>query len=326
MNFNCIGFLFCFFSITAAAGLQANREPDFNEYHEQIVEAEKLIADEKFKEALIIYDQVFMTYDFIFSRDYKIAAQLAFYIDERKSAFQYIKEGITGGWKLKDLKKNKTLAPLQDDPEWKIIEEAYDSLYNQYLTRIDQNIREKVQLMFKNDQKEAIGALFRIGDKAQEKYATKKFAPHSETQINELILILENQGYPGEKLIGNNYWMSTIIGHHNSITQAYVKRDTLYNFIKPKLICAIDKGQISPYEFALIDDWQKAVVSDRTEPGYGFLISPNDSTLSNTDELRHAIGLRPVALRNKLIDIENKTGINLYLPDWVKGKIIIQNK
>ena len=40
------------------------------------------------------------------------------------------------------------------------------------------------------------------------------------------------------------------------------------------------------------------------------------------DELRHAIGLRPVALRNKLIDIESKTGINLFLPDWVKGKII----
>jgi len=34
----------------------------------------------------------------------------------------------------------------------------------------------------------------------------------------------------------------------------------------------------------------------------------------------------PVALRNKLIDVENKTGINFYLPDWVKGKIIIENK
>jgi len=192
--------------------------------------------------------------------------------------------------------------------------------------RIDESLREKVQLMFKKDQKEALGALFRIGDKAQEKYAIKKFAPHSEAQIKELIIILENQGYPGEQLIGNDYWMSTIIGHHNSITQEYAKKDTLYNFIKPKLIRAIDKGQISPYEFALFDDWQKAVVSDRTEPGYGFLNSPVQSTLLKTDELRQAIGLRPVALRNKLIDVENKTGINFYLPDWVKGKIMIENK
>lgn len=326
MKFNCFTFLICFISITALADFQANRDQDYHEYHMRIEGAEKLISDEKFKEALNIYDQVFIAYDFIFSRDYKIAAQLALYIDERQRAFQYIKGGIAAGWNLKKLKKNKFLAPLQDDPEWKTIEEEYDSLYNQYLARIDQNIREKVRLLFKKDQRKALGALFRIGDKAQEKYATKKFAPHSEIQFEELSIILENKGYPGEQHIGNNYWMATIISHHNSITQEYVKSDTLYNFIKPKLIQAIYKGQMSPYEFALVDDWQKAVSSDRTEPGYGYINPPNQSTLSKTNELRQVIGLRLVELRNKLIDVEYRTGINFYLPDWIEGKILIECK
>jgi len=88
MNLNYFTFLFCFISITAIADLITDRDQDYQEYHKQIVEAEKLIGDEKFKEALNIYDQVFMTYDFVFSRDYKIAAQLALYIDERQKAFQ----------------------------------------------------------------------------------------------------------------------------------------------------------------------------------------------------------------------------------------------
>ncbi len=324
MKFNCLTFLFYFLSIAVLANLQANRDQDYHKYHMQIVEAEKLMGDEKFKEALNIYDQVFLDYDFIFLRDYKIAAQVAFYINEKKKAFQYIKEGITAGWNLKELKKNKFLEPLQDDAEWKTIEQEYDSLYNQYLVRIDQNIREEVQLMFKKDQRKAIGALFRIGNKSQERYGTKKFAPHSENQMFELIDILNNDDYPGEKIIGNDFWMSTIIGHHNSISYEYVMKDTLYNFIKPKLIRAIENGEMSPYEFALIDDWQKAVSSDRRESGYGYLNSPNQSTLSKTNELRKVIGLRSVELRNKLVDVEKKTGMNFYLPNWIKGKINVE--
>ena len=178
--------------------------------------------------------------------------------------------------------------------------------------------------MFKKDQGKALGALFRIGDKAQEKYAMKKFAPHSEIQMTKLIKILENQGYPGERLIGNDYWMSTIISHHNSISKSYAQKDTLYSFIKPMLYQAIKEGQISPYEYAMIDDWYIAVSTNRTESGYGFLNLPDQATLSETNLLRHRIGLRSIALRNKLVEVENYTGMNFYLPDWVEGIIEVE--
>ena len=314
----------CLITIVAFTGFQANENLEYEDYHKQIIEAEKFLSEEQFAKALVQYEQVFETYDFVFLRDFKVASQLALYLNDTTKAFKYLKEGISAGWELKDLKKNEFIKELQKDPKWMTIEQSYGNLHSQYQTRIDQKLRETVHQMFKQDQKKAMGALFRVGNKAQEKYGTKKFAPHSENQMVKLIEILNNDGYPGEKIIGNDFWMSTIISHHNSISLEYSSKDTVYNFIKPALISAISKGEMSPYEFALVDDWQKAVATKRTVPGYGFLISPKDSTLQETDQLRHKIGLRSIALRNTLIEVEEKTGMNFYLPDWIKGKIDIE--
>ncbi|MDT0553775.1 hypothetical protein [Urechidicola vernalis] len=316
--------IYCLIAIIAFSSFNTYENSDYIEYHKQITKAEKFLSEQQFVKALITYEQVFKHYEFVFLRDYKVASQLAFYLGDKKKAFDFIKMGIAAGWELKDLKKNNFLKSLQNNPEWSTIIQSYDNLRSSYERRIDWSLREHVHLMFKKDQKKALGALFRIGNKAQEKYGTMKFAPHSENQMLELIDILNNQGYPGEKLIGNDFWMSTIISHHNSISLEYNKKDTLYVFIKPKLVTAIEKGNISPYEFALIDDWQIAVSSKRTMPGYGFLQSPVDSTLSKTNQLRQKIGLRTINIRNKLVTIERNTGMNFYLPDWVNGSIKIE--
>ena len=322
MNFKL--FIFYLISTITFTGLQFNEDPDYLEYHKHITEAEQLLSEEKFGDALFRYEKIFKVYDFVFLRDIKVASQLAFYLDEKGKAFDYIKMGLAAGWELKALRKNQFLKPLHNDPEWKTIEQSYKQLRLQYAMRIDSVLLEKVHLMFKKDQKKALGALFRIGNKSQERYGTMKFAPHSENQMSKLIEILNQDGYPGEKIIGNDFWMSTIISHHNSISLEYARKDTIYDFIMPKLIRAIENGEMSPYEFALADDWQKAVVSDRAVPGYGFLIPPKKSTLSETNQLRQKIGLRSIELRNKLVDLESKTGMNFYLPDWIKGKIKIE--
>ena len=288
---------------------------DHWKYHEQINKAEIRISNKEFDKALDLYEEVFNAYDHIFLKDHEIAAQLAFYTGDQEKALEYIKAGIVTGWDLKSIKKHKYLSPLQDHPKWENIEAAYLVLHNDYLKRIDRSTRELVHEMFKKDQRKALGALFRIGDKAQENYALRKFAPHSESQIGNLIKILKDQGYPGEQLVGNNYWMSTIISHHNSITQKYIQADTLFTFIRPELIKAIGKGQMSPYEFALIEDWRITVASDGKDTGYGFLNPPKGSTLIQTDKMRQKIGLRTVELRNRLIDIEEETGMQFYLPD-----------
>lgn len=326
MKFNYLTFLYCIFPLFTLVCAANNENRDYLNYHKQVIEAESLIVQEKYREALSSYEKVFSTYEFVFLRDYQVATQLALSLNEKQKVLCFLKEGITAGWELKEIKKNSFLAPVRDYSEWKYIEKEYDSLRIMYLSGIDLPTRDSVHTMFKKDQSKALGALFRIGDKAQEKYGTKKFAPHSENQMAGLINILESQGYPGERLIGNDYWMSTILGHHNSISEDYTKKDTLYQYIRPALEKALASGEMSPYEFAMIDDWKIAVVSNRKAIGYGFLNPPLIKNLSETNALREKAGLRSVELRNKLVDIENKTGMNFYLPDWVQGKIIVEQK
>ncbi|WP_146140098.1 hypothetical protein [Cecembia rubra] len=306
---------------------QIDETKDYLQYHKQIIEAEKLIGEENFKAALSQYENVFDTYEFVFLRDYQVAAQLALFLNDKQKALHYVKEGISAGWELKAIKKNKYLSQLNNEPEWKSIVNDYDSLRKVHNESLNQPIRNKAKKMFSKDQRKAFGALLKIGDKAQQKYAERKFAPHSERQVFELIEILESAGYPGEKLIGNRYWISTILSHHNSISTEYVKKDTLYTFLKPRLFEALRNGQMSPYEYATIDDWHRTVVSDRKEPGYGFLIAPTKTSLSVTNELRQIIGLRPIEVRNKLVDVEQRTGMNFYLPGnpWVRGNIEIKD-
>jgi tetratricopeptide (TPR) repeat protein len=310
----------------APASAKANQ--NYGNYHQQVMEAEKLLADEKYPEALKVYESLFSNYDFIFLRDYQIVTQLALHLKNHQKALQYLKEGIKAGWDKKSVKKNGYLAPLWKNRQWKSIRKEYASLRNHYQEKLDKPVRKQVKKMFAKDQWQALGALFKFSPKGQDHYAEKKFGPHSKKQVEQLIIILDGKGYPGERLIGNSFWVATILTHHNSISKAYVQKDTLYEFLKPKLLTAISKGQMSPEEFALIDDWYRVVKFNGKEPAYGYLNALSQSELVQVNAVRKKIGLGTVETRNQLIDIEKRTGMNFYLPGnpWVQGKIMIKEK
>ena len=307
--------LFHFLSVFSSLVINAGEHQDYEIYHHQVIKAETLIASENYAEALLLYEQLFIDYDFIFLREYQIASQLAFYDGNIQKSLEYIKQGILSGWEIKSIKKNEYLTPLFKDEVWKLIEKEYPNLQAQYESKLNQNIREQVKKMYAKDQKKALKALLRLSSKSQDKYAENKFAPHSEQQMAEFSAILESNGYPGEKLIGNSTWMSTILSHHNSISTAYNVKDTIYPKLQPKLIEALKNGQMSPYEYVAIDDWYRTVRYDRKEVTYGILDPPSASNLSKTNELREKIFVRPYELRDELMAIEENTGMSLYLSD-----------
>ena len=296
----------------------------YGEYHLWTLEAETLITEERPEAALQVYEKIFSAYDFVFVRDYKVAAQLSFYVNEKEQGYQYIRQAIKAGWSLKSIKRNKYIRNALTKSEWENLQNIYSAQRKEYEAQLNPTLKEEVRNLFKKDQRMALGAFLRIGDKAQQRYTISKFAPHSEQQMVKLLAILEKYGYPGEQRIGNNYWVSTIISHHNSIEPGYVQKDTLFKAMQPLLVQALQRGELSPYEFALMEDWRKAVAFARKELGYGFLYPPRTKTLNQTNQLRQKIGLRSIELRNKLVEVEEKTGMDFYLPDWVKGKIDIQ--
>ncbi len=305
-----LGILICLTNV-----IRATEKLDYTIYHKRIIAAEVLITSENYLEAIAVYEELFDHYEFIFLRDYKIATQLALFLNDEQKAKKFLLKGIASGWQIKSIKKNTYLKPLLKGEEWKSIKKEYHDLKKKYDSKLNKKIQEQVKKMYTKDQNKAFMALFRFSSKAQDKYAENKFAPHSENQMDDFSQIIQTYGYPGEKLIGNSYWMSTILSHHNSISTVYTAKDSLYPNLKPNLKEALKNGQISPYEFLGIDDWYLTVKYNRTKPSYGMLDAPTASSLSKTNELRKNIYARPYEVRVALIDIQKKTGMNFYLLD-----------
>lgn len=303
----------------------ADKNQAYEKYHQQVIEVEQLIALEKYQAALFLLDELITSYDFVFLREYQIATQLALFSKDISKAKEYLEKGILAGWGIKSIKKNNFLKKLPKE-DWLAIKKKYKQLNKQYKTTLNSTVRKQVKQLFSKDQWKAIGALFTFSSDSQDRYAERKFAPHSEVQMATLANILETHGYPGERLIGNNLWMSTILNHHNSISKAYNEKDTLYLNLQPQLKQAIKNGQISPYDFALMEDWYLLTKTSRTTSFYGIVAAPTQTELATTNELRKAIFLRSVELRNNLVDIQHKTGIDFSLPGepWIDGKIVIE--
>lgn len=273
------------------------------------------------------YDSLFNHFEFVFLRDCKVATQLCAFEQNSRLGMRFLRLGVLNGWTLKSIDKDEKLSFFKEDSQWGDIQSNYDSLHSSYFKGINISLKQQVHEMYKKDQKKALGALFRIGQKAQDKYAEKEFAPHSEKQLYQLNDIFEQYGYPCDRLIGNSWWVSVILSHHNSISENYNSKDTLYTYLKPKLTDALENGEVSPYTLATIEDWRTAALNKHNLTSYGFLGAiPNDSVLEEVNKNRADIGIRSIELRNKLIDIEKVTGLNLYLPrDWQKEKITIAN-
>lgn len=307
---------------------KSNAQENYLNYHSKVIECEQLIVKGKYSSAINMFDSLFKQFDFLFLRDIKVATELSAFEKDYKSGMKFTRLGVKAGWTLESINKNDNLRSLREQPEWARIMSTYDSLHKIYLSRLNPQIKEQVHEMFKKDQKKALGAFIRIGQKAKRRYSEKKFAPHSEHQLEKLEQILNEYGYPGERLIGNNLWGSVILSHHNSISVNYNSKDTIYDHLRPKLLNALKQGEISPYELAQIEDWRIAALNDHELTSYGFLGAiPDDIVLETINKNRANIGLRRIDLRNELIDVENETGMNIHLPKgWQNKKITVANK
>ena len=318
--------LWSLFFLLNATLTHTQSRSDYSIYHQQVLELEELLVGGKYELALDKYEELVDSYPFVFLREHQVATQIALVINKEEKAVVYMQRGIKAGWKWRHIRKNGLLSQLRGTDLWKKSKAEYAALREQYVGRLQQDLRTRVKKMYKKDQRKAFLALLTFGSKGQERYAERRFAPHSEQQIAKAKKILRDFGYPGERLVGNNYWMSTILSHHNSISTDYNQQDTLYASIRPALEVALLEGQMSPFSFALIEDWYLASTRERNGETYGFLQQVTADQLEFTNKRRQRIYLRSVELRNQLVELESKTGMDLFLPgnSWVGGKIEIR--
>ncbi|GAB3794863.1 hypothetical protein GCM10028819_09860 [Spirosoma humi] len=287
---------------------------DYPSYHRAIVEAERLVSQKAYETALGSYQYSFATYRTGFLKDYKIAAQLAFYLGKTSQGFSLLQQAIAHGWELKDIKKMSFYDKISAQTEWKTITNQYATSRETYLQGIHLDVRKVVHQLFRKDQRKAFRALFLFTTKARDRYGKRVFAPHSERQVQQLNKIMATYGYPGEKLIGNSYWASVILSHHNSMYGDYVKTDTLYPQMRSRLLQAVDLGQMSPREFARVDDWYQVIKSEGNDNGYGYIRQvETKSEQEQADQRRAQVGISSLEVVRKLLAIERETGLTFYL-------------
>lgn len=300
----------------------------YHTYHQQVIRSEELISEKKIGEARQSLDSLFQAYDFVFLREYQLATELSLYQEDYDAAFELLRLGVLNGWSMQSMKKSKSLKPLRKDPRWDTLTSDYDSLREVYKAKLKIELRKEAHEMLKGDQKIALKVFLIIGEKSKTKYASKKFKPYSEEVMTRLYAILDEHGYPGEKLIGNSWWTSVNLSHHNSFDREYTLKDTLYVNLRPKLEKALQKGELHPKDYAIMEDWRNATLTGHETSLYGFLGKiPDDSTLAKVNENRAKLGLKSIQLRNQLLTIEKESGLNLHLPKgWQKGEIVVNSK
>ncbi|QNE42358.1 hypothetical protein F1C16_22315 (plasmid) [Hymenobacter sp. NBH84] len=304
---------------------KAQPPPDYLVYHQRMIQAEELLAQHHYRAALAGFEQVLNAYDYVFLRDCQVTTQLALYVGDKHKAYHWLRRGVLGGWKLSDIRKHRFLKPLRTGPAWNAVQRDYATLRSSYEHTLQQPLRAEVLAMARRDQQLAFRNLLQLSKRAKERFLTQQFVPHSERRVTRIAQILQVYGYPGEKLIGNRTSMQRILSHHNSISTTYAQRDTLYPHLQPDLLQAVRRGELAPADYAVIEDWYVVIKSDGQQVSYGYLNPLTTKEVALSDARRQRIGLRSVALRNQLVEVQKETGMDLVLDGvfWVKGKLPI---
>ncbi|QNF34403.1 hypothetical protein HUW51_17355 [Adhaeribacter swui] len=220
-------------------------------YHQQITQAEEHLVARQFPESLKIYLQLTATYPHVFLRDLKVATQLAAYTKDTANLYFFLEKAMLKGWTSKQILKRKTLQPFKSNDQFKKLLAREDQFQKAFENNINLTLRTEIKQMLAADQKRALRVALTPGIKWRERYTKQKFVPHNRAQVRRINQIMDQVGYPGEKIIGDHSWATVLISHN--------EHDSIYQQLQPKLYAALERGEISAIELAIVESWRRVV-------------------------------------------------------------------
>lgn len=213
-------------------------------------------------------------------------------IGEKEKAFELIRKLLLKGYEINQLANNEAFQSLIDSNKWTQLEKDYESLHKQYLSSIDLELREKIAEMKRIDQ------MYRQrGEYDQQKC-------DSIDSINEIALkkIVENQGYPDERIIGG-------FKIDNQLTEPGILLFHFddYDYWTKTLKKMIEKGEAPPQSLGnFVDSYQRRV-PDQKKYIYGIYDNAGEESIiefDKLDERRISIGLAPMKLKRSIDNLK----------------------
>ncbi|MGB1319135.1 MAG: hypothetical protein ACPG5W_13035, partial [Flavobacteriales bacterium] len=185
---------------------------DFVEYYQQLNEAKLLAVNGKFEASSQLFELTFREFDFKYARDCIHAVETAALTTDTALLGYLIQTSLRQGISVSYFEEKDGLEWFRKTESWVEALMRADSLHQVYEGSVNQELRAEVNQMFADDQ-EIREKYYRWYNFLGRPIIGKKWRKLNEKQIERLIDITREYGFPGEQLIGID-----VPAHHPKIS------------------------------------------------------------------------------------------------------------
>lgn len=248
-------FLFLGLSSLLASG------QNYIEYHSQLNKAKLLAAGGQVEASCQLFKLTFEAYEFRYARDCVHAVEIAAHANDTSRTFFFLETGLKQGIPLSYFQDKDGLNWVRDTDDWLKLEASANSLRVGYEKRINLGLRNEINQMFAEDQaiRERYYKWFNF---LARPFIARKWRKLNKQQVERLVDITREYGFPGERLIGID-----LPSHHPKIDEKQLSAGMpivilLHHYSKPNpsidklLFSQLELGYLFNEHFASICDFE----------------------------------------------------------------------
>lgn len=292
---------------------------NYLEYHSEINKAEELFTHERFHESLTKYDSVFQKFEYVFLKDYIIAAQIAILSGENTKATEWLKIALSQGYDCNCLNRISVFKDYIKSDQWKDLAANDVNLKTQYQKNINLDLHYEFHHRYKQEQ--------------ESKGQRKKYVSIVYSNYFRIKSLMDSIPFPSERIIGiddesifptssggklrnceasNSKVIPTLLHYDNPITDIGFK----------KFEEAIISGHLHPRQFAYIYSFETNYVSRLSENKYqnpprlpkywfNYAFGKQTGNLKQVNIDRESFGICSLEIDKAKIEIAEQYGLKL---------------
>ncbi len=304
------------FSIT----LSSFAKESFVEYHKKIFDAEKLIAQNEYDSAFLVYQSIFSYYPHAFYKDLHNACICACKTGDLKNASLYAEKLVLQGYEMDDF-NNTGFVPLKENKRvWNKFLKKHPLLREQYNNSLNHELRKKYYDLFVSDQKAA---------KPDNSLHSQDSVFYQ--QAVKLSIMFQEQGFPSLDLNKDtiNIKIFAMLRHYFGLANRFnlneeMQCDSFYTSMNFKAIQidtlvleALYNGRLLPQTYVDATSYfagnpygNLAIKIDFDKETVGFHINMKPEQVEEINKRREKIGLFPIQILSN--EIFKSTWYNEY--------------
>lgn len=232
---------------------------NFIDYYKMIALAETAVVNQKYQDAIQLYNDAFSKYPYNNPVDCYVAAQVASYVGDTAHCISFIRKGILYGLPLKTAMENPHLSPfLQNKLDGPFKAPVTDSLQEVYQQSINAEARAKAISLIQHDQSIVRNLNGRSLYQGYGKILKPMYQPVWDSLLNEVIRLTTTYGFPAQKIIGTQNGDDSlfVISPHNAfVYYIFIHHGNAWPRVGTMLLAELEKGNITPQMYGAIADY-----------------------------------------------------------------------